>query len=124
MEHSKSTEYYSMNRNINDIKVLDRLIYIPEFLFLSRPIHNAVETEIICENGNLGFDCQVTLKNGGSMLYNNITEIHWGIDGKAQFTLESNFVQEQQVFPFRSVVRLEIMRSLEMHPLINLKLNS
>ena len=124
MEHSKSTEYYSMNRNINDIKVLDRLIYIPEFLFFSRPIHNAVETEIICENGNLGFDCQVTLKNGGSMLYNNITEIHWGIDGKAQFTLESNFVQEQQVFPFRSVVRLEIMRSLEMHPLINLKLNS
>jgi hypothetical protein len=113
-----------MNRNINDIKVLDRLIYIPEFLFFSRPIHNAVETEIICENGNLGFDCQVTLKNGGSMLYNNITEIHWGIDGKAQFTLESNFVQEQQVFPFRSVVRLEIMRSLEMHPLINLKLNS
>lgn len=124
MEHSNSTEYYSMNRNINDIKVLDRLIYIPEFLFFSRPIHNAVETEIICENGNLGFDCQVTLKNGGSMLYNNITEIHWGIDGKAQFTLESNFVQEQQVFPFRSVVRLEIMRSLEMHPLINLKLNS
>jgi hypothetical protein len=124
MERSKSAEYYSMNRNIDDIKVLDRVTHKPEFLFLGRPIYNGVETEIICENGNLGFDCQVTLKNGGSMLYNNITEIHWGIDGKAQFTLESNFAQEQQVFPFRSVVRLEIMRSLEMHPLINLKLNS
>ena len=123
MEHSKSTEYYSMNRNIDDIKILERDTYKPEFLFLGQAIYPAVETEIICENGNLGFDCQITLKTGGSLLYNNITEIHWGVYGKAQFTLESDHVQEQLVFPFRSVKRLEIMRSLEMHPLINAKLS-
>jgi hypothetical protein len=112
-----------MNRNIDNIKILEAGTYKPEFVFLGQGIYPAVETEIICENGNLGFDCQITLKNGGSMLYNNITEIHWGIDGKAQFTLESDHVQDQLVFPFRSVKRLEIMRSLEMHPLISAKLS-
>jgi hypothetical protein len=112
-----------MNRNIDNIKILEAGTYKPEFVFLGQGIYPAVETEIICENGNLGFDCQIILKNGGSMLYNNITEIHWGIDGKAQFTLESDHVQDQLVFPFRSVKRLEIMRSLEMHPLISAKLS-
>lgn len=123
MGRSKSAEYYSMNRNIDNIKILEAGTYKPEFVFLGQPIYAAVETEIICENDNLGFDCQVILKNGGSLLYNNITEIHWGVYGKAQFTLESDHIQEQLVFPFRSVKRLEIMKSLEMHPLIGAKLS-
>ena len=126
MEHSKSTssEYFSMNRNIDAIKILPNDTYKPEFVFLGQQIYCNVETDILCENDNLGFDCQVTLKNGDSLLFRNVTGIHWGIDGKAQFSLESNFVQEQNVYQFRSVKRLEIMKSPEMHPLITSKLNS
>jgi hypothetical protein len=126
MEHSKSAngEYYSMNRNVDAIKILPNDTYKPEFVFLGRQIHGDVETEIICENGNLGFDCQVVMKNGTGLLFRNVTGIHWGIDGKGQFSLESNFIQEQNVYQFRSVKRLEIMKSPEMHPLITSKLNS
>ena len=117
-------EYYSMNRNISDVKVLPLDSYKPEFIFLGKEIYRDVQTEIICEDNNIGFDCQIILKNGNSLLFRNVTCIHWGIEGKLQFSLESNFIQEQNIYSFKSVKRLEIMQSPEFYPFITSKLNN
>lgn len=117
-------EYYSMNRNISDVKILPADSYKPEFTFLGQEIYRDVQTEIICEDNNIGFDCQITLKNGNSLLFRNVTCIHWGIEGKLQFSLESNFIQEQNIYSFKSVKRLEIMKSPEFYPFITSKLNN
>lgn len=117
-------EYYSINRNISDVKILALDSYKPEFIFLGKEIYRDVQTEIICEDSIIGFDCQILYKNGNNLIFRNITCVHWGIDGKLQFSLESNFIQEQNIYPFKSVKRLEIIQSPELYPFITSKLNN
>lgn len=119
-----SSEYYSMNRNIHETKILPRDGHKPEFLFLGQEINNAVQTEIICENNNLGFDVQIRLKDGNYILYHNVNIIHWCVDGKWAFVLETNNPPEVQTYPFKNVVRVEVLKSLEQHSFINSKIKS
>lgn len=120
-----SSEYYSMNRNITETKILPSDGHKPEFLFLGQEINNAVETEIICENDNLGFDIQVTMKDGNAVLHHNVEIIHWCNEGKWAFTLQAKHIPTVQLFPFKHIKRVEVIKSIENHPLsLNSKLKS
>lgn len=106
-----------MNRNITETKVLPVDGHKPQFLFLGQEINNSVETEIICENDNLGFDVQIVMKDGNAVLHHNVDIIHWCYEGRWAFTLQAKYIPTVLQFPFKHIKRVEVIKSLENHPL-------